>query len=516
LADAIAQEDTLLQTLQTARALGQLLGGITTYSVPDYTTTTMTGKMLKHGWISAPFDFSKILAGANDTFSLRDQIMDPSDFALPQVDIWLATHPIDGCNSLADARHMRDDIDNTDNYVLRDIAVAYLITNPDSPFNSEVVAGGDDILIGQYPIVEGDESDLLGHTLYSYWSNLGSLAVSVSDVGTLALADGDQYIWILDKTLVKLIEIKVKPGTFYVIPSGTFDIIVSNGAFYCPSEWTNYYIPPSSPVSLSYTPQSVLTGVYGSKINRSDGAAMVWVPGGSFTMGSIVGVGYHDEQPAHQVSLSGFWMFENEVTVAQYRTFCTATGHSLPPWPGSDYSWTNYTNWTAPPLQQMPIVNVSWDDSKLYADWAGVQLPTEAQYEYAARGPYENNYPWGGVSTAADPYNGWDQTKCANNYNSCAVGKSTWPVGSFPAGASWCGAQDLTGNVYGWCADWYGNYSITSVSDPAGPATGDYRVLRGGSWDFDYYNRGSSRSTGSSTDFWNNVGFRCVAISPGP
>lgn len=77
-----------------------------------------------------------------------------------------------------------------------------------------------------------------------------------------------------------------------------------------------------------------------------------------------------------------------------------------------------------------------------------MQLPTEAQYEYASRGPQENNYPWGGIATSTDPYNGWDDTKCANGDNSYAVGKSTWPVASFPAGASWCGAQGLTGNVW--------------------------------------------------------------------
>jgi len=168
----------------------------------------------------------------------------------------------------------------------------------------------------------------------------------------------------------------------------------------------------------------------------------------------------------------------------------------------------------------MPMVNVTWNDCKAYADWAGVQLPTEAQYEYAVRGPLGNNYPWGGTATAADPNNGWDQTKCANYYNSYAVGKSTWAVGSFPAGASWCGAQDLAGNVWEWCADWYGDYSTTSVTNPTGPATGTYRVLRGGSWGYgngDYWYRGVFRGNYViPTNCRDNVGFRCISVSPVP
>jgi len=144
-----------------------------------------------------------------------------------------------------------------------------------------------------------------------------------------------------------------------------------------------------------------------------------------------------------------------------------------------------------------------------------VSLPTEAQYEFAARGPQDNNYPWGGIATSAYPNNGWDPTKCANAGNSYLMNISTWPVGSFVAGASWCGAQDLAGNVFEWCADWYGDYSTSVLTNPTGPATGDYRVLRGCSWYCYYYNgddfRGAYRYD-KSPDFWNDyIGFRCVA-----
>ena len=255
----------------------------------------------------------------------------------------------------------------------------------------------------------------------------------------------------------------------------------------------------------------------GLKTNAKDKAEMVWVPGATFTMGSADGVGNNDEHPAHQVTLSGYWIYQYDVTVAQYRAFCTATGHALPMFP-SDYSWKGKTGWDDPALQQHPIVFVGWNDAKAYADWAGVTLPTEAQWEYAARGPNGNNYPWGGTATKDDKYNGWDVTKCANWDNSGKVDKSTWPVGSFPAGASWCGAQDMTGNVWQWCGDRYGKYDAAAVTNPTGPATGIRRVLRGGSWYKDYGYSGCYRSAirihGPADVFISYVfGFRCVSLA---
>jgi len=264
-----------------------------------------------------------------------------------------------------------------------------------------------------------------------------------------------------------------------------------------------------------------------SKINSTDGAPMVWVPGGSFTMGCPAAIdgGEASGGESQQVTLSGYWIYENEVTVAQYRAFCDATGHALPPYPGPWLSWVG-TDWTDPSVQQMPIVDVDWYDCNAYADWAGVQLPTEAQYEYASRGPSGNNYSWGGMATAVDTCNGWDATKCANHDNSYVVGKSTWPVGSFPAGASWCGAQDISGNVWEWCADWYGDYATKPVTDPMGPTTGDHRVQRGASWDDynygvgdngDFYNRGVYRYEYNLPDRYDScTGFRCASVSTVP
>jgi len=254
--------------------------------------------------------------------------------------------------------------------------------------------------------------------------------------------------------------------------------------------------------------------------NPIDGAKMVWVPGGTFTMGSADGMGLDNEHPAHQVTLTDYWVYQYDVTVAQYRTFCTTTTRELPKFP-SDYSWKGKTGWDDPALQQHPIVNITWNDAKAYADWAGVVLPTEAQWEYAARGPQGRNYPWGGTATKDDKCNGWDATKCVYWDNSGKVSKSTWPVGSFPAGDSWCGAQDMAGNVWQWCGDWSGAYTAAEVTNPTGPATGKYRVLRGGSWYYSgddyYFDRSAIRHFGFGPDGYGyGIGFRCASIAPGP
>ncbi len=271
--------------------------------------------------------------------------------------------------------------------------------------------------------------------------------------------------------------------------------------------------------SFTVTVTAATAGTPGT--NSTDGAALVLVPGGSFTMGSTFAEdsGAASGGTTQQVTLSNYWMYKYPVTVAQYRVFCASTSHALPLFP-TGYSWTGYSDWTASALQQMPIVNVSWYDSTAYATWAGVQLPTEAQYEYAARGPQGNNYPWGGTATTLDLNNGWDQAKCVNVYNSYVVGKSTWPVGSFPTGVSWCGAQDMAGNVWTWCADWSDDYSATPVTNPTGPATGTFRVLRGNSW-YDYggyiaHYRSAYRNKYDPNVNSPNFGFRCVAVSPAP
>ncbi len=253
------------------------------------------------------------------------------------------------------------------------------------------------------------------------------------------------------------------------------------------------------------------------RVNPIDKAVMMWVPAGTFTMGSIPGVGHDIERPAHKVTLSGYWIYKNQVTVAQYRAFCVATAHPLPDWPGAQYSWTGKTGWDDVALQQHPIVSVSWDDAEAYANWAKARLPSEAQWEYAARGTKGQNFPWGGTATPADPLNGWDPAKCANDANSKEAGKSTWPVGSFPLGKSWCGAMDMGGNTLEWCSDWFAPYTAAAVANPTGAATGSKRVLRGASWmNVDDSHRVANRFRNSPEQRLFIYGFRCVSHAPPP
>lgn len=199
----------------------------------------------------------------------------------------------------------------------------------------------------------------------------------------------------------------------------------------------------------------------GEEIVGPDGGVYVWVPPGSFMMGSEEG--RDNERPVHRVELDGFWMGKYEVTNAQYAGFCEGNGRVFSPdrGHGTDH----------------PVVWVHWHIAKDYCDQYGLSLPTEAQWEYAAAGPESRTYPWG---------HEWDHEKLCWNGNRGPHGK-TFPVGSFPDGASWCGALDMAGNVWEWCADWYSReyYRLSPEHNPPGPETGSERVLRGGSWSND-------------------------------
>ncbi|MHB1461741.1 MAG: SUMF1/EgtB/PvdO family nonheme iron enzyme [Armatimonadota bacterium] len=227
-----------------------------------------------------------------------------------------------------------------------------------------------------------------------------------------------------------------------------------------------------------------------TKINPIDGAEMVWVFTGEFPMGSDTG--YADQKPQRTVYLDGYWMYKYEVTVAQYRTFCQSTGRSMPTAPNGGWQETH------------PIVNVSWQDAATYASWAGVSLPTEAQWEKAARSSIGRVYPWGNL---------WDASKCAN-YNNSPSG--TKPVGNYPSDVSPYGCMDMAGNAIEWCSDWYNSsyYQTAPFNNPPGPSSGSYRVVRGGSC----YNSSESafrcayRNYSSPSSSESGKGFRCAKV----
>ncbi len=210
------------------------------------------------------------------------------------------------------------------------------------------------------------------------------------------------------------------------------------------------------------------------KVNTRDEAEVVYVPAGPFIMGTAKGTGGKgDERPQHTVTLSGYWIYRNEVTVAQYQQFCNATGHRMAFPPKAGLQPTH------------PVVNVSYDDAVAYAKWAGGRLPTEAEWEKAARGTDGRKYPWG---------NEWDPERC--NHKESGLGKAA-PVGSYPKGASPYGANDMLGNAAEWVSDWYdaAYYASAPPKDPQGPATAppkekNYNVnpshpARGGHWSQD-------------------------------
>jgi len=250
--------------------------------------------------------------------------------------------------------------------------------------------------------------------------------------------------------------------------------------------------PATASAAAPITPATPQPSTSAGKINPTDGAEMIFIPAGKFTMGSDDPDPFmSDSHPKHSVTLDGYYIYKNDVTVAMYKKFCDATGRAMPDPPPWDWDNTDY-----------PMVNVSWDDAQAYANWAGVSLPTEAQWEKAARGTDGRRYPWG---------NRWDASKCAINRSEPAA------VGSFPTGASPYGVLDMAGNVWDWCSDWYGAdyYSHSPDKNPRGPDSGDdgCRVLRGGSWrNFVVVNFRCALRVRYIPENWDlDIGFRCVA-----
>ncbi len=221
-----------------------------------------------------------------------------------------------------------------------------------------------------------------------------------------------------------------------------------------------------------------------------DRAEMVLVPTGEFWMGSDTGGG-EDEKPRHRVYLDAYSIDKYEVTNGLYGHFMAATGRAAPAY------WTD--NSFNGPTQ--PVVAVSWHDAEAYCKWAGKRLPTEAEWEKAARGTDGRTYPWGDQ---------WDASRA--NSGESNLGK-TAPVGSYADGASPYGAHDMAGNVWEWVADWYDKdyYKRSPERNPRGPDSGGSFVLRGGSWGSNPFDlRTAYRDDNTPDGRFNNIGFRCA------
>lgn len=230
--------------------------------------------------------------------------------------------------------------------------------------------------------------------------------------------------------------------------------------------------------------------------NPKDGLKYVWITPGTFMMGCSSGDNEcgTNERPLHQVTITrGFWLAQTDVTVGAYKRFVGSSGRQMPGSANFNNGWTN---------ENMPMVNVAWDDAQAYCAWVGGRLPTEAEWEYAARG---------GITAAR--YGNLDEIAWYDQNS----GGQTHDVAQKRANGF--GLYDMLGNVWQWVNDWYDqNYYQSSPSqDPSGPSNGQHRALRGGAWDgYGGSVRASTRAGVDPANFGYDTGFRCVREAANP
>jgi len=260
-------------------------------------------------------------------------------------------------------------------------------------------------------------------------------------------------------------------------------------------------LPLSTQADIS-TPEPQITPV-DLKTNSEDRAEIVFVPSGSFLMGSDPNKDpyfWGAEAPEHTVTLNAFWIYRTEVTQGMYQN-CVLEQSCSSPKIINDSVAQQYGNSR---FSNYPVVMVSWQDAYAYCQWARARLPTEAEWEKAARGTDGRLFPWGD-----DP-----NVDGRANYSS----SSPSSVGSYPAGASPYGAYDMAGNVLEWVNDYFDSsyYQYSPLDNPTGPASGSRRIIRGGAFTQNVVDglRTVARASLKPSTTNNDVGFRCAMDAP--
>jgi formylglycine-generating enzyme required for sulfatase activity len=261
-------------------------------------------------------------------------------------------------------------------------------------------------------------------------------------------------------------------------------------------------------ISPSTSAPNLTNNVNPAIYTDSRGTSMLLVPKGKFTMGRSGGA--LDESPAHVVNLDDFYIDKYEVTNALYNT-CVNTGICQPPTSIASSSRPSYFGNAQ--FNSYPVLYVSWNMVEKFCEWRGARLPTEAEWEKAARGTDGRIYPWGNV------FNGNVLNFCDTNCPRAWANKQyndgyadTAPVGSYPQGQSPYGVLDMSGNVYEWVADWYSEnyYAVSPSTNPTGLNFGQDRVMRGGAWSDAAGTSSTSRVHFSPSSSFDFAGFRCA------
>jgi len=256
-------------------------------------------------------------------------------------------------------------------------------------------------------------------------------------------------------------------------------------------------ITPTSTVALTMTPGGPLPEII------SRGAMMVLVPAGIFQMGAVRGDLYAEayEKPNHPVDLDAYYIDKFEVTNQLYKA-CVGAGACKPPTQTDSFTHFKYNG--NPTYDNYPVVYVNWNMAKAYCTWRGARLPTEAEWEKAARGPDPHLYPWGDTEPVCQVVNYKGPGSCDHDI---------LEVSSKPDGKSPYGLYHMAGNVWEWVNDWYSQsyYGISPATNPPGPTSGLGKVVRGGSWNStrDDIRTSKRRSFPPNTNTYD-LGFRCA------